>query len=122
MAFIVAEPCIKCKYTDCVTVCPVDCFHEGANFLVIDPDTCIDCGACVPECPTKAIFDESDLPDKWKSYVEINARYTKDWPVISEKREGLPEAKQYDPETGDWKDKPPGSKDALLDPTPGAGS
>ena len=73
MAYVVAEPCIKCKYTDCVEVCPVNCFYEGANFLVIHPDECIDCGACEPECPTTAIFEESALPDKWKAYKELNA-------------------------------------------------
>jgi len=62
MTFVVTENCIKCKYTDCVEVCPVDCFHEGPNFLVIDPDECIDCTLCVPECPIEAIFDEEDLP------------------------------------------------------------
>ncbi|QQR89477.1 MAG: ferredoxin family protein [Myxococcales bacterium] len=73
MPYIVAEPCIKCKYTDCVAVCPVDCFYEGKNSLVIHPDECIDCGACEPECPTKAIFDDSSVPEKWKPYIEINA-------------------------------------------------
>ncbi len=73
MAYIVADPCVKCKYTDCVAVCPVDCFYEGVNFLVIHPDECIDCGACEPECPTTAIFEEGDLPDKWNAYIEINA-------------------------------------------------
>lgn len=90
MPYVVAEPCIKCKYTDCVAVCPVDCFYEGVNSLVINPDECIDCGACEPECPTKAIFDDSSLPAKWKPFVEINAVLsgaktidnadTSDWP------------------------------------------
>src|SRR5437879_1289856 len=73
MAFVVAEPCVNCKYTDCVAVCPVDCFYEGANFLVIHPDECIDCGACEPVCPTKAIFPEDDLPEKGKEYTQIDA-------------------------------------------------
>ena len=73
MAYIVADPCVKCKYTDCVAVCPVDCFYEGINSLVIHPDECIDCGACEPECPTTAIFEEGDLPDKWAPYIEINS-------------------------------------------------
>ncbi|HKE13399.1 MAG TPA: ferredoxin family protein [Kofleriaceae bacterium] len=73
MAYIVAEPCIKCKYTDCVAVCPVECFYEGENSLVIHPDECIDCGACEPECPTTAIFEESALPDKWKAFVDVNS-------------------------------------------------
>jgi ferredoxin len=73
MAYIVADPCVKCKYTDCVAVCPVDCFYEGKNMLSIHPDECIDCGACEPECPTTAIFEEGDLPDKWNVWIEINA-------------------------------------------------
>jgi ferredoxin len=73
MAYVVADPCVKCKYTDCVAVCPVDCFYEGKNSLAINPDECIDCGACEPECPTTAIFEESELPGKWAIYKEINA-------------------------------------------------
>ncbi len=95
MTHVVAEPCIKGKYTDCVDVCPVDCFHEGVNFLVIDPDVCIDCGLCVPECPTEAIFAEEDLPEKWAEYTELNAQLTPDWPVISEKKDALPEADEF---------------------------
>lgn len=95
MTHIVAEPCIKCKYTDCVDVCPVDCFHEGANFLAIDPDVCIDCGLCVPECPTHAIFPEEDLPEKWAEYVEINARLAPLWPELTAKKDPLPEAEEY---------------------------
>ena len=76
MAYIVAEPCIKCKYTDCVAVCPVECFYEGENSLVIHPDECIDCGACEPECPTTAIFEESALPEKWKAFIEVNAVFS----------------------------------------------
>jgi ferredoxin len=112
MAHIVAEPCVKCKYTDCVAVCPVDCFHEGVNFLVIDPDTCIDCGLCVPECPTQAIFPEEDLPEKWQEYVEINAKYASEWPVIDEQKEPLPEAEEF---------KLVDEKRELLDPNPFAG-
>ena len=89
MSHFVAEPCINCKYTDCVAVCPVDCFHEGVNFLVIDPDTCIGCGLCPPECPTTAIFAEEDLPDKWNSYIELNTKYAPDWPVIDAQKEPL---------------------------------
>ena len=95
MAFVVAEPCIKCKYTDCVDVCPVDCFHEGKNMLVIDPDECIDCGACEPECPTTAIFAEDDLPEKWAEYTELNERLAKGWPTISAKQDPLPEADEF---------------------------
>ncbi len=78
MAYVVADRCIKCKYTDCVEVCPVNCFYEGENMLVIHPDECIDCGACEPVCPTKAIFPESDLPEKWAEYKEINASLLQD--------------------------------------------
>jgi len=76
MAYVVADPCVKCKYTDCVAVCPVDCFYEGANSLAINPDECIDCGACEPECPTTAIFEESELPAKWAIYKDLNALVT----------------------------------------------
>lgn len=86
MAYVVAEPCIKCKYTDCVTVCPVNCFYEGENFLAINPDECIDCGACVPECPSEAIFSEDDLPEKWKEFTALNAEWAKKWPNISAKK------------------------------------
>lgn len=95
MPYVVAEPCIKCKYTDCVEVCPVDCFKEGPNFLVIDPEECIDCGACVPECPTEAIFLDEDLPDKWTEYIDINARLAAKWPEITEQLDPLPEAEEY---------------------------
>ena len=89
MAHIVAEPCINCKYTDCVAVCPVDCFHEGVNFLVIDPETCIDCGLCPPECPTNAIFAEDELPEKWQEYIELNAKLACDWPVIDTQKDAM---------------------------------
>lgn len=95
MAYIVAEPCIKCKFTDCVAVCPVDCFYEGENMLVISPDECIDCGACEPECPVTAIFEEDDLPEKWGKYIEINERLTAEWPVITEQQDPLPTADEF---------------------------
>jgi len=95
MAFVVAEPCIKCKYTDCVDVCPVDCFYEGENFLVIHPDECIDCGACVPECPAEAIFDEDELPDAWTEYTELNARLAEEFKNITEKQDSLPDADEW---------------------------
>lgn len=95
MTYVVAEPCIKCKYTDCVDVCPVDCFYEGENFLAIDPDECIDCGVCVPECPVEAIFTEEDLPEKWVEYVELNAKLSQSWPVITVKKDSLPEADEW---------------------------
>jgi ferredoxin len=95
MAFVVTEPCIKCKYTDCVDVCPVACFHEGETMLVIDPDECIDCGVCVDECPVTAIYSEDEVPDKWKEYIELNANYAKDWPSIEEGKDPLPSAEEF---------------------------
>ncbi len=97
MTYVVAEPCVKCKFTDCVDVCPVDCFVEGVNFLAINPDECIDCGACVPECPAEAIFEETEIPEKWEEYVELNAKLAAIWPEISEQKEPLADA-------DDWKD------------------
>ena len=95
MAFVVTEPCIKCKYTDCVDVCPVACFHEGEVMLAIDPDECIDCGVCVDECPVTAIFSEDEVPDKWKEYTELNAKYAQEWPVIEEGKDPLPTAEEF---------------------------
>lgn len=83
MAFVVVDNCIKCKYTDCVEVCPVDCFREGPNMLVIDPDECIDCNLCVPECPVDAIFAEDDLPAEKVAFLELNKTLAKDWPMIT---------------------------------------
>ena len=74
MAYVVTESCIKCKYTDCVEVCPVDCFYEGPEFLVIHPEECIDCGLCEPECPIEAIYADDELPENQIEFVEINAR------------------------------------------------
>lgn len=104
MTFVVTENCIRCKYTDCVEVCPVDCFHEGPNFLVIDPDECIDCQLCEPECPVNAIFAEDDLPPDQANFIALNAELAKDWPVINEIKpppddasdwEGVPGKLQY---------------------------
>lgn len=95
MTFVVTEPCIKCKYTDCVSVCPVACFKEGANMLVIDPDECIDCGVCVDECPVTAIFPEEEVPEKWQDYTELNARLSPDWPTIEEGKDALDTAEEF---------------------------
>lgn len=94
MTFVVTEACISCKYTDCVDVCPVDAFREGKNFLVIDPDECIDCAVCVPECPVNAIFAEEDVPAGQQAFVAINARLAHKWPVISKSKRALAEAEQ----------------------------
>ena len=86
MPFVVTENCIKCKHTDCVEVCPVDCFHEGPNFLVIDPDECIDCTLCEPECPVGAIFPEDDVPAGQEGFVALNAELSRSWPVLTASR------------------------------------
>ena len=96
MTFVVTESCIKCKYTDCVEVCPVDCFHEGPNFLVIDPDECIDCTLCEPECPVEAIKAEDDLTDGEQHFLELNAELSREWPVITEKTDGPPDAAEWE--------------------------
>jgi len=96
MTYVVTEDCIKCKYTDCVEVCPVDCFHEGPNFLVIDPEECIDCSLCEPECPIEAIFDEDDVPENQKQFIALNAELAKDWPVITEKKDSPADAKEWE--------------------------
>lgn len=126
MAYIVGDPCVKCKYTDCVEVCPVDCFYEGVNTLVIEPEECIDCGACEPVCPTSAIYEEEETPEKEKPYIEINAVFSgakdpgeadtegwpahlveaikspdfKPWPMINVKRDPLPNADALQSEEG----------------------
>jgi ferredoxin len=89
MTHVVAEPCFACKYTDCVVVCPVECFYEGDKMLYIHPDECIDCEACVPECPVEAIFHEDNLPAEWKDFKELNAEMSPQLPVITEKKEPL---------------------------------
>lgn len=96
MAYVVGDACVRCKYTDCVEVCPVDdCFREGANFLVIDPETCIDCTLCVPECPAEAIFALDDVPDDQQEYIKINAELAKIWPGINDAKEPLEDADDW---------------------------
>ncbi|MBN9462915.1 MAG: ferredoxin family protein [Burkholderiales bacterium] len=99
MAHVVLESCIRCRYTDCVDVCPVDCFRIGPNMLVIDPDECIDCAVCVPECPVDAIKAEEDVPPEGLPLVALNAELARDWPAITRKQDPLPEAEE-------WKDAP----------------
>lgn len=89
MAHVVTGACLKCKYTDCVSVCPVDCFHEDQEMLFIDPDVCIDCGACIPECPVQAIYAEEDVPGDQQEWIAKNAEKAADLPVITEKKEPL---------------------------------
>ena len=100
MTHVVTEPCIRCKYTDCVEVCPVDCFHEGPNFLTIDPDECIDCGVCIPECPVNAILTEADVPSEQRHMIALNAELVRatEWPVIAKRKAPLPDADE-------WKDR-----------------
>jgi len=108
MAYVVTENCIKCKYMDCVEVCPVDCFYVGANMLVINPDECIDCGVCEPECPAEAIVPDSD--DRASAWAEKNRDFSVSWPNVT-KKIGVPD------DADEWKGKV--GKAALFDPAPG---
>jgi len=100
MTHIVSESCIRCKYTDCVDVCPVDCFREGPNMLVIDPDECIDCAVCIPECPVNAIYAEEDVPADQLHFIKLNVELSRaaGWKSITKRKAALPDA-------DDWKDK-----------------
>jgi ferredoxin len=95
MTFIVGENCIKCKHTDCVEVCPVDCFYEGPNMLVIHPDECIDCALCEPECPVDAIYADDELPEDQKEFLELNAELSEKWEVITEMKDALPDSEEW---------------------------
>ncbi len=95
MAYVVAENCIRCKYTDCVEVCPVDCFREGRNFLVIDPDECIDCSLCVPECPANAIYAVEDVPSDQRQFIALNAELAKQWKLITVKKAAPADADEW---------------------------
>jgi len=111
MTYVVTDACIKCKYTDCVEVCPVDCFYEGENMLVISPAECIDCGVCEPECPVEAIVPDTDDPDgKW---LEINTKYSAAWPNITEKTDPPADADEFTQETGKY--------EKYFSPEPGKG-
>lgn len=100
MTHLVTENCIKCKHTDCVVVCPVDCFYEGPNFLVINPDECIDCGVCIPECPVNAIVEgDEDNVENYQMWFDLNERLSKKWKNITKKKDAPPDAEE-------WKDKP----------------
>ena len=95
MTFVVTENCIKCKHTDCVAVCPVDCFYEGPNFLAINPDECIDCAVCVPECPVDAIYADTDLPEDQKVFIEWNKELSKSWTRITKQKPALPDHEEW---------------------------
>ncbi|NMG69939.1 ferredoxin FdxA [Parazoarcus communis] len=95
MTYVVTEACVRCKYTDCVDVCPVDCFREGPNFLVIDPDECIDCTLCVAECPVEAIYAEDDVPAGQEAYIALNAELARQWKPIVERKAPLPDADEW---------------------------
>jgi ferredoxin len=108
MTYVVTENCIRCKLQDCVEVCPVDCFYEGENFLVIHPDECIDCGVCEPECPVEAIVPDTEKGiEKW---LDVNREYSAKWPNIT--RKGAPP-----PDADEWRDKP--NKAQYFSPNPG---
>jgi len=100
MTFVVTDNCKGCRFTDCVAVCPVECFHGDDEMLYIDPEECIDCGACVPECPVEAIYDEAQLPDDKSDWLQINADKAKDLPVVAEKGDPLPGAEERKEELG----------------------
>jgi ferredoxin len=106
MTFVVVDNCIKCKYTDCVEVCPVDAFHEGPNFLAINPDECIDCTLCEPECPINAIYPEDDVPAGQEHFTALNAELCEIWPVITERKDPPADA-------AEWENKP--NKLSLLE-------
>ena len=95
MTHVVTEACIRCKYTDCVDVCPVDCFREGPNFLTIDPDECIDCAVCIPECPANAIYAEDDLPEGMGIFLQFNKKLAPTLPTITKRKAALPDAEQW---------------------------
>ena len=110
MTYVVTDACIKCKYMDCVEVCPVDCFYEGENMLVINPSECIDCGVCEPECPAEAILPDTEPGQE--TFLELNTTYSAEWPNITQSREAPADADE-------WKGKP--DKMALFSAEPGQG-
>ena len=111
MTYVVTDVCINCKYNDCVEVCPVDCFYEGENMLVINPDECIDCGVCVPECPIDAIVPDTD--ERAEPFLELNRDYSMGkWPNITKNKDGLPQAEEFKNVTDKMK---------YFSPNPGAG-
>ncbi|HEU0202344.1 MAG TPA: ferredoxin FdxA [Burkholderiaceae bacterium] len=95
MTHVVTESCINCRYSDCVAVCPVECFHQGPNFMVIDPDGCIDCGVCIPECPVEAIVEEAQVPADQRGFIALNAERARHWPLVTAKSDPLPDAERW---------------------------
>ncbi|MBI3156457.1 MAG: ferredoxin family protein [Burkholderiales bacterium] len=95
MTHVVTDACVRCKYTDCVDVCPGDCFREGPQFLVIDPDECIDCAVCVPECPVDAIHAEENVPEGIRAFIELNARLAPQWAPITRRKQPLADAELW---------------------------
>lgn len=95
MTHVVTDSCIRCRYTDCVDVCPVDCFREGPNFLAIDPDECIDCAVCVAECPVNAIYAEEDVPADQQEFIKLNEQLARQWPSITKTKAPLAEAEEW---------------------------
>jgi ferredoxin len=112
MAYVVTEACIKCKYTDCVEVCPVDCFYEGENMLVINPDECIDCGVCEPECPAEAI--RPDMEAEAEKFAELNRDFSSQWPNLTKKRPAPADADEFKDVKGKY--------DLYFSPNPGQGN
>jgi ferredoxin len=113
MPFVVTEKCIKCRYSDCVEVCPVDCFYEGENMLVINPDECIDCGVCEPECTIEAIKSDEELTADEQKWADINEKFSALWPNITESKGPLPDADA-------WSEKPSSEKEQLFSEKPGS--
>ena len=116
MTYIVGDACVKCKYTDCVSVCPVDCFYEGENTLVIKPEECIDCGVCEPECPAGAIFPDTEMTPYLEQWLALNTELSEQWPNITEQKEPMPDADSFNPEMGYE-----GKKGKFLSREPGEG-
>ncbi|WP_138429208.1 ferredoxin family protein [Fodinibius saliphilus] len=108
MAYVVTEPCVQCKHTNCAAVCPVDAFREGPNFLVIDPFECIDCDACVAECPEEAIYPDDEVPLEWEGYIDLNEQLSEAWAdhIINQEKDPLPEVDA-------WSDRD-NKRDALI--------
>ncbi len=111
MTYVVTDACIRCKYMDCVEVCPVDCFYEGENMLVINPSECIDCGVCEPECPAEAILPDTE--NGLESWLELNAKYSAEWPNITVKGEA--------PADADEMKNVEGKLEKFFSPAPGEG-